>query len=100
MDLTSHRWLRVIDECMCQLPWMRSSSVHAGNNNFITAFISLSTKERLAKNLGQKIIQIKVDLGDHSYVVPCMAVDGYNCFDSYLVVLTRPDNPGVDRAGG
>ena len=78
---------------------MRSSSVHAVNSNLVTTFISLSTKERFAKNLGQKIIQIKVDLGDHSDVVPGMAVDGYNRFDSYLVVLTRPDNPGIDGAG-
>jgi hypothetical protein len=62
--------------------------------------ISLSTKERFAKNLGQKIIQIKVNLGDYSYVVPGMTVDRYNCFDSYLVVFTGPDNPGIDGASG
>jgi hypothetical protein len=54
--------------------------MHAMNNDFVKPFIGLSPKERFAKNLGQKIVQIKVNLGDHPYVVPCMAVDGYNCF--------------------
>jgi len=69
------------------------------NNDFVEPFIGLSPKEGFAKNLGQKIVQIKVNLGDHPYVVPSMSINGYNCFDSYLIVLTRPDNPGVDGAG-
>jgi hypothetical protein len=75
------------------------NSIHAMNNDFVAAFIGLPSKERFAKNLGQKIIQIKVNLGDHSYVVPGMSINGYNCFDSYLIVLTRPNYSGVNGAG-
>ena len=58
------------------------SSIRAVNSDFLAAFIRLSSKERFAKNLGQKIIQIKVNLGDYPYVVFCMTIDGYNCLES------------------
>ena len=53
-------------------------------NSLRYGFIILTSKEWFAKNLGQKIIQIKVNLGDHTYVAPGITVDRYNCFDSYL----------------
>ena len=58
------------------------------NSNLVKAFIGLSTKERFAKNPGQEIVQVKVNLRDDSYVVPSLAVNWYHCFDSELKVLT------------
>ena len=48
--------------------------MHSVNSNFFKNFIGLSTKKRFTKNLGQKIIQVKVNLGDDSDVVPAFAV--------------------------
>jgi hypothetical protein len=60
----------------------------------------LLAKKRFAKNLGQKIIQVKVNLGDYSYIVPTLTVNWDHGLDPHLEVSTGPDHPGINSAGG
>jgi hypothetical protein len=89
--------LSPMDVVLAQQPWCSPTMSLKDLTKFL---LGSSTKKRFTKNLGKKIIQVKVNLGDDTDVVPGFTVHRYHCFDPELEVLTGPDNSGINGAGG